>query len=196
MRKPILIRSALLLLALLLWPLLSPPQAQAWPWTASAPNPHPKPHKCTTCTASEAGYELVKRYEGFVPVKYIDAAGFPTIGYGHLIRPGEVFEGALSPERAKALLVADMRTSERGVNKLVGPPLWQHQFDALVSFTFNLGEARLKSSTLLKRVNAERHDDAVAEFGKWVYAGGKRLLGLVLRRAAEAGLYSGTASQT
>lgn len=126
-----------------------------------------------------------------MPVKYLDAAGKLTIGYGHLILPGEDFTGPLTPERAKALLASDVKKSERSVNTLVQPAIHQYQFDALNSFTFNLGGGNLASSTLLKRVNAKRDADAAMEFMRWVNAGGKKLLGLVNRRQAESLMYQG-----
>lgn len=153
--------------------------------------PQEKPERCdNNCATSETGYAMVRGFEGLRLFRYKDAAGFDTIGFGHLILPTDVIEEPLMPDDADALLKKDMKRIERGVNRLVTTPLWQPQFDALASFTFNLGEGRLSSSTLLKRVNAGRHSDVLAEFKKWCYAGGKKLLGLVMRRMAEASLYS------
>ncbi len=74
--------------------------------------------------------------------------------------------------------------------RLARVPLEDGQFAALVSFSFNLGSGALAASTLLRRVNAERHEEAAAEFGRWVHAGGRRLAGLVRRRKAEAEIYA------
>lgn len=141
------------------------------------------------CETSVAGRTLVKHFEGFSPVTYIDAAGHPTIGYGHLIKDGEVFNEPISPEEAEQLLRRDLREAEKAVNRKVAVTITQNQFDALSSFTFNLGSGNLKRSTLLRKVNSEDHEEATSEFNKWVYAGGKKLKGLVLRRMAESKLY-------
>lgn len=168
-------------------------QVQAWPWEQHPPEPTPKPkiERCEDCKASDAGIAFIQLWEGYDPFPYADVAGYMTIGHGHLIKKGERFDGPLLPPDAQALLESDLRTTERGINKLVSPPLRQYQFDALASFTFNLGSGALSKSTLLKRVNAERHADAAEEFLKWVFAGGKKVRGLILRRNAESLFYSG-----
>jgi lysozyme len=153
--------------------------------------PIEKPLLCTgTCTTSEDGVSLIAYFEGYSPVVYKDAAGYPTIGYGHLIKAGESFS-YLDPEAARKLLKKDVKLHADPVNRMVRIPLLQEQFDAIVSFTFNLGEGALRSSTLLKRVNARRHVDVPQELRKWVFAGGRKLRGLVIRRNAEAVMYSG-----
>lgn len=145
---------------------------------------------CTSpCTTSVVGRTLIKHFEGFSPYTYIDAAGHPTIGYGHLIRDGEEFSEPISFETAEELLVNDLKESEHGVNTLVEIDLAQARFDALSSFTFNLGFGNLRSSTLLKKVNSEKHNDVPDQFKRWVYAGGNKLRGLELRRFAESELY-------
>jgi lysozyme len=83
----------------------------------------------------------------------------------------------------------DIAKHQAAVNRMVTRPLWALQADSLISWTFNLGPARLASSTMLKRVNARRDADVPGEIRKWVYAGDKKWLGLVLRRDAEAFLY-------
>lgn len=171
----------------------APRPAAAWPWEQKqeAPRPVPKPERChDNCEASETGLALIRLFEGLSLFRYKDAAGYDTIGFGHLIVPGERFNEPLMPHEADSLLKKDVKRIERGVNKLVVVPLFQNQFDAIVSFTFNLGEGNLRKSTLLKRVNAERHDLVPAEFVKWVKAAGVILRGLVLRRNAEAELYA------
>lgn len=142
------------------------------------------------CQTSEAGIVLVQNFEGYSPVPYKDAAGLDTIGIGHLIRPGEDITIPLMPPDAHRLLKQDLRIAEKGVNRQVHVPLYQNQFDATVSWTFNLGEGALKTSTMLKRMNAERHEEVPKEMKRWVYAGGKKLRGLENRRAAEAELYA------
>lgn len=138
-----------------------------------------------------SGLSLIKEFEGFSASIYLDAAGLPTIGYGHLLRSGEdkMFRRGISHEAAIALLIKDVEASERAVLRLIQVPLTNGQFDALVSFTFNLGSGALQRSTLRRKVNREEHYDVPAEFGKWVWAGGKRLKGLIRRRRAEAEIY-------
>jgi len=140
---------------------------------------------------SQQGLALIKRFEGFSPTIYLDAAGLPTIGYGHLLRPGEaeMFARGISEEAGIALLIKDVQKAEQAVLRLVHVPLSEGQFDALVSFTFNLGSGALQRSTLRRKVNREEHADVPPEFMRWVWAGGKKLKGLVRRRAAEAALY-------
>lgn len=147
------------------------------------------------CATSPAGLALIKRFEGFRPFPYRDAAGKLTIGWGHLIEPGEPVPLALAGREAEALFLADVREHAAHVDRMVRPPLWPLQFDALVSFAFNLGPGALGGSTLLQRVNAGRHAEAAGEFGRWIYATDpktkkkRRLPGLEKRRFAEAGLY-------
>ncbi len=140
---------------------------------------------------TQEGLRLIKRFEGFEPEIYLDAAGLPTIGYSHLIRKGEhkMFENGISEAAGEALLIKDVQTAERAVLRLIDVPLTDGQFDALVSFTFNLGGGALQRSTLRRKVNREEHADVPREFLRWVWAGGRKLRGLVRRREAEAALY-------
>jgi len=124
---------------------------------------------------------------------YQDSVGVWTIGVGSTYYEdgSKVKKGdKITLERAKQLFANTLPKYENAVNKHVKRALNQNQFDALVSFTYNLGEANLKSSTLLKKVNANPCDTTIRnEFAKWVNAGGKKLNGLVRRRNAEANLY-------
>lgn len=140
---------------------------------------------------TQEGLNLIKRFEGFEPEIYLDAAGLPTIGYGHLIRKGEhkMFENGISEAAGEALLIKDVLLAEQAVLRLIKVPLTNGQFDALVSFTFNLGSGALQRSTLRRKVNREEHEDVPEQFMRWVWAGGRRLKGLICRRAAEAALY-------
>lgn len=140
---------------------------------------------------TQNGLNLIKRFEGFEPEVYLDAAGLPTIGYGHLIRKGEhkMFENGISKVLAEELLAKDVQVAERAVLRLIDVPLTDGQFDALVSFTYNLGSGALQRSTLRRKVNREEHDEVPAEFMRWVWAGGRKLKGLARRREAEAVLY-------
>ena len=122
--------------------------------------------------------------EGLSLEAYEDCAGVPTIGYGHTkdVKMGD----CISKYWAKELLKDDVREVEQQVQEL-GVAQTQGQFDALVSFTFNLGIGRLKSSTLLKVIRDGGSMSAIKkEFKRWVYAGGKRLRGLERRREWEA----------
>jgi lysozyme len=142
---------------------------------------------------TQNGIALIKRFEGFEPHIYLDAAGLPTIGYGHLLRAGEaeLFKNGITEAAAEALLIKDVLVAEKAVLRLITVELTNGQFDALVSLAFNLGGGALQRSTLRRKVNREEHHDVPAEFLKWVWAGGKKLKGLIRRRSAEALLYQG-----
>ena len=140
------------------------------------------------------GLELIKKYEGFMAKPYLCPAGVPTIGYGATYYPGgkrvTMNDDPITKERAEDLL-RDMLTSyEDGVNRYAQYQLSQNQFDALVSFAYNLGVGALQKSTLLKKINIDPCDESISnEFKKWVRAGGRVLKGLQKRRAEEAELY-------
>ena len=148
---------------------------------------------------SAAGENLVKTFEGLedgdleppVLQPYLCPAGEPTIGYGHLIRPGEAddFKHGIDQAIAEDLLRMDLEAAERAVLRLIDVPLEDGQFDALVDFTFNLGAGALQASTLRRVINRGDHGAAPAQFRRWVYAKGRRLAGLVRRRDAEATIY-------
>lgn len=140
---------------------------------------------------SETGLNLIKMSEKLALKAYICPAGYPTIGYGHVVKPAEAasFANGINEHQANALLAADVNASERAVLRLISVPLTDGQFDALVSFTFNLGAGALQRSALRRKVNRKDHADVPAEFLKWVWAGGKKLKGLVRRRTAESLLY-------
>lgn len=140
---------------------------------------------------SDAGIRAIQDFEGFSPDRYADSAGLPTIGYGHLIRPHEQIPERISQAYATGLLRQDLNVAEACVNRLVQVDLTQAQYDALVSFTFNLGCGALSKSTLLKRLNAGDYHGAAREFLKWVYAGGRKIEGLVNRRVAERAMFMG-----
>ena len=140
---------------------------------------------------SEAGLNLIKRYEGFSPIKYICIAGYPTIGYGHVIKKGENYDNGITNEAAIELLKKDVRAAESAVRRLIPSLRVQCQFDALVSFTFNLGSGALQRSTLRQRLL--RGDDlgAAEEFKKWIFASGKKSKGLLRRRLEERLVFLG-----
>ena len=147
---------------------------------------------------TDEGIELIKRFEGFSSSIYICPAGYPTIGYGHVVRDDEKqrFAEDIDKDEGENLLCRDVRWAEGGVLRLIDIPLTDGQFDALVSFTFNLGTGALQRSTLRRKVNREEHDKVPREFMRWVWAGGKRLKGLERRRRAEAGAYQSDNNQS
>lgn len=151
---------------------------------------------------SAAALSLLRSFEGARRKPYRDAVGKWTIGYGHLlsqselrlqaVRIGEVavpFATGLTGAQAEALLAQDVRWAEGVVNEAVSVPLSQNQFDALVSFTFNVGAGRLRRSALLRALNKGRYGDVPGQLQRYVRAGGRRLRGLVIRRAREAELW-------
>lgn len=138
---------------------------------------------------TQDGIDLIKRFEGFSSSVYICPAGYPTIGYGHLVRSGESYT-EISETEAEELLRKDVESAERAVLRLVNVPLTDGQFDALVSFTFNLGSGAFQRSTLRRKVNRQAHAEVPEQLMRWVWAGGKKLKGLELRRQVEVSFYS------
>ena len=138
---------------------------------------------------TQEGIDLIKRFEGFSSTVYICPAGYPTIGYGHLVRDHETFE-EISQEEAEALLRIDVESAERAVLRLIKVPLTDGQFDALVSFTYNLGSGALQCSTLRRKVNRQAHSEVPAQLVRWVWAGGRKLNGLIKRRECESLIYA------
>lgn len=137
---------------------------------------------------SEQGINLIKQHESFRAEAYRCPAGVWTIGYGHTgeVKPGD----KITELEALQLLRQDVETAEKAVSALVKKPLNQNRFDALVSFVYNTGSGNFAGSTLLKKINHNPDDPAIAtEFRKWVYGGGRQLPGLVTRRESESNLY-------
>lgn len=138
-------------------------------------------------TISTVGLALIKGFEGLQLKAYKCPAGIWTIGYGHTksAKPGQV----INSTQADELLKADVKVFEKAVNAQ-NLNLNQNQFDALVSFTYNVGAGNLQKSTLLKKAKINPNDASIKnEFAKWNKANGKVLPGLTLRRKAEAELY-------
>ena len=134
------------------------------------------------------GLEMIKHFEGLELKAYQCAAGVWTIGYGHTkgIQPGMV----ITEETANDMLVEELEEYENYINSMVECPLSQNQFDALVSWVYNLGPANLQASTLLKVLNAGDYAGVPAQIKRWNKAGGKVLEGLTRRRQAEADLFA------
>lgn len=143
---------------------------------------------------SQKGVDLIKKYEGFSSRPYLCPAGVPTIGYGATYYPNgdtvKMTDPTIDEFQAENMLRHMLVRYENGVNRYVYRSINQNQFDALVSFAYNLGLGALKSSTLLKRVNNDPCDEDIKyQFSRWVRADGKVLKGLKLRRKEEAELY-------
>lgn len=143
---------------------------------------------------SPKGIALIKSAEGLRLKAYPDpgTGGLPwTIGYGSTL--GVTRTMVITAEQAEQMLAVDLVRFERAVERLVEVPINQGQFDALVSFAYNVGEGNFAKSTLLRRLNSGDSQGAAEQFGRWVNAGGKVLQGLVKRRAAERALFLGAA---
>ena len=140
---------------------------------------------------SSRGIALIQKYEGFSRFPYICPAGWLTIGYGHVILQQEknIYDKGISKQQAELLLQGDILKACGSVDRLVKVPITQGMFDALVSFVFNLGGGRLQASTLRQKLNRRDYEGAAAEFHKWIYGGGRKLPGLIARRADEAALF-------
>lgn len=138
---------------------------------------------------SNRGIELIKRLEGFAPQAYLCPASVWTIGYGHTsdVKSGDVVTEAQADE----LLRIDLKRAEKAVNA-ENLQINQCQFDALVSFVFNVGVGSFTRSTLLRKVKGNSNDATIAdEFRKWMHAGNVILPGLQMRREAEIKRYYG-----
>lgn len=141
---------------------------------------------------SDKGIALIKQFEGCKLTAYQDSVGVWTIGYGWTqpldgkpIRAGMT----IKQETAERLLKTGLVSYESDVSRLVKVGLTQGQFDALVSFTYNLGARSLSTSTLLRKLNVGDYAGAADEFLRWNKAGGKVLNGLTRRREAERALF-------
>ena len=137
---------------------------------------------------SENGIELIKDFEGRRLVAYQDSVGVWTIGYGHTKTAHE--DKLIIKSTADRLLAEDLAEFEKYVDTYVTVALTQNQFDALVSWTFNLGPGNLKESTMLKKLNQGLYAEVPDEMRRWNKAGGKVLEGLIRRREAEAKLFN------
>jgi lysozyme len=153
---------------------------------------------------SEKARKLLARWEGVRKEVYDDVAGLPTIGVGHLLTQDELHSGTididgqavdyrrgLSDSQVLDLLAQDLVRFEKAVEELVEVSLSQNQFDALISFSFNVGTSAFGKSTLLKVLNQGQYDQVPAQLRRWVKAGGKTVDGLVNRRENEIALWNG-----
>lgn len=143
---------------------------------------------------SQKGLELIKSFEGLSLKPYVCAGGINTIGYGSTYytngKKVTLQDKPITKEQAEELIKHSLSTYEKAVDSFCRDDISQSQFDALVSFAYNLGTGALQKSTLIKKVNANPQDHTIkAEFLKWNKAGGRALAGLTKRRQAEADLY-------
>ena len=150
------------------------------------------------------GVKLLKEWEGCKSHVYNDPAGIPTIGVGHKLTQSELSSGkitikgaaikcaeGLSDQQMIDLLAQDLRPAQEAVNGDVTVALTQNRFDALVSFTFNVGTGAFAASTLRKVLNQGNYDEVPNQLRRWVHAGGNVLPGLVTRRENEIKLWNG-----
>lgn len=144
---------------------------------------------------SSKGKAIIKQYEGFRAKPYLCPAKIPTIGYGATYytdgRKVKLSDPAISEADADKLLDKMLVKYEDAVNRYVQVPMTQNQFDALVSFCYNLGQENLRNSTLLKKLNNKDYNGAADQFLRWDKANGKVLAGLTKRRTDERKLFLG-----
>jgi lysozyme len=142
----------------------------------------------------QKGLELIKSFEGLKLKPYLCPAGIATLGFGNTYYPDgkkvKLTDAAITKEKAEELLKHLVVSYEKAVDSFCRDDISQNQFDALVSFAYNVGVGNLQKSTLIKKVNANPQDPTIrAEFMKWNKAAGRVLTGLTRRRTAEANLY-------
>jgi lysozyme len=140
---------------------------------------------------SQKGVSLIKSFEGLRLKSYQDSVGVWTIGYG--TTRGITAGITITADQAERMLQNDIVRFEPQIDQLVNVPLTQNQWDALMSFTYNLGVGNLGSSMLLKLLNGGDYASAAAQFPRWNKAGGQVLTGLTKRRAAEQAMFLGAA---
>jgi lysozyme len=151
---------------------------------------------------SKQGKQLFKEWEGLECNVYLDSAGYPTIGIGHLLTRAELSSGkiiigdqvvgysdGLTEDQCWELLGQDLWIAENAVNQYVDVPLTQNQFDSLVSFVFNVGVGAFRDSTLLRFLNNLQYDAVPEQLKRWNKSGGKVVQGLVNRREKEINLW-------
>ena len=151
----------------------------------------------------QRGKDLFKEWEGLVTHEYLDSGGAPTIGIGHLLTRSERTSGkitiggqamdyrnGLTEQQCWDLLGQDLDGAEETVNEAVTVPLNQNQFDALVSFTFNVGDGAFCGSTLLKLLNQRKYDQVPEQLKRWNKDNGHVVQGLTNRRAKEIILWN------
>ncbi|MCD7779853.1 MAG: lysozyme [Candidatus Gastranaerophilales bacterium] len=136
---------------------------------------------------SDNGINLIKKFEGLKTKAYKCPAGVWTIGYGHT--SGVLSTDTCTKEQATNWLKQDVKTAENAIEKYVKVELNQNQFDALVSFIYNVGSVAFRKSTMLKFINNKHFPLAAGQFDLWIYSKGVKLEGLIARRKAEKELF-------
>ena len=145
----------------------------------------------TDLKPSQEGISLIKSFEGCELTAYRCSANVPTIGFGHT---AGVSDGdTCTQEEAETMLAEDLEEFEDYVKNYVESELQQNEFDALVAWTYNLGPANLKESTMLKELNSGNFEEVPRQMKRWNRAGGEVLDGLIRRREAESRLFKGEA---
>jgi lysozyme len=137
---------------------------------------------------SAAGITFIKSFESLRLQRYLDSAGRPSIGWGHLIALGEYYQ-VISPEQADAIFFQDLAVVERAVNQAVEIVLGQAEFDSCVSLAYNIGPGNFARSTLVKLLNSGNTALAANQFLRWDLAGGEESTGLYGRRVAEKAMF-------
>lgn len=151
----------------------------------------------------QRGKNLFKEWEGLVTHEYLDSGGAPTIGIGHLLTRSERTSGkiviggqsfpyrhGLTEQQCWDLLDQDLENTEQTLNEAIAVSLNQNQFDALVSFAFNVGNGAFRGSTLLKLLNQGKYDEVPGQLRRWVRDNGHVVQGLVNRREKEIVLWN------
>lgn len=151
----------------------------------------------------QAGIDFIKAAEGVKPFVYLDVAGLPTIGAGHLLTKDELasgkivvgeyayrYDNGLSDRLIDLLLMQDLGIAETAIQNHVKVDLDQNQYNALVSFVFNIGTGAFGKSTLLKLLNSGLHSKVPIQMRRWIFSGGQQIRGLKNRREKEIALWS------
>lgn len=144
----------------------------------------------TALSISATGLSFIQGAEGLSYGVYLDPVGLPTVCYGHYdqrLKVGTRF----SDTECLVFLKEDLSAAEKAVKELVTVPLTQGQYDALVSFVYNVGTDAFRRSALRRKLNEGKYEEAAEEFPKWIYAKGKKLKGLINRRQNERRLFEG-----
>lgn len=139
---------------------------------------------------SEKGLDLIKGFETFSPVVYICPAGYPTVAFGHVVLSWESFPDPVTEEEGEKILLKDVTKAERAIFRLIHVSITTNEFDALTSWTFNLGGGALQRSTVRMKLNRGEYDEVPDEMRRWTRANGRVLRGLVRRRELEASIFS------
>ena len=137
---------------------------------------------------SENGLNLIKSFEGFSSVPYLCPAGKMTVGYGHVIKKGELCDKITESEAMK-LLLDDVKWVEKAIQDFITVFLTQNQYDALCSFIYNVGKNAFANSTLLALLNDKEYGLAADQFSRWCHIGKEVSAGLLSRRNTERALF-------